>query len=62
MTDNEIEDLRRAAASYRDDIIIVDQLHSDDQERIHAAMMLLEQVSLITRPATTEEAGIQVET
>ena len=42
--------------------IDVDQLDNDDQERIHAAMTLLEQVSRITRPATTEDAGIQVET
>ena len=42
--------------------IDVDQLDNDDQERIYAAMTLLEQMSLITRPATTEDTGIQVET
>ncbi|AGB33655.1 hypothetical protein C488_21142 [Natrinema pellirubrum DSM 15624] len=41
--------------------IDVDQLDSDDQRRIDAAMTLLEQVSLLTRPAATEEANIQIE-
>ncbi|ELY73504.1 hypothetical protein [Natrinema pallidum] len=41
--------------------IDVNQLDPADQERINAAMTLLEQVSLLTRPAATEEANIQIE-
>ena len=38
-----------------------DELGLADRERIDAAMTLLEQVSLLTRPDAIEDAGIQVE-
>lgn len=41
--------------------IDVDQVNSADQERIHEAMALLEQVSLLTRPASAKEVNVQVE-
>ena len=41
--------------------IDVDQLDSDDQRRIDAAMTLLDQVNLLTRPDATEDAGVQIE-
>lgn len=41
--------------------IDVDQLDPADRERVDAAMTLLEQVSLLTRPPATEDASVHVE-
>lgn len=41
--------------------IDIDELETADRERIKAATTLLEQVSLLTRPTATEEAGVQIE-
>lgn len=41
--------------------IDVDQLDPADRERIDTAVTPLEQVSLLTRPDATEDAGVQVE-
>jgi len=51
--------LHRALSNLND--IDVEQLDSDDRERIDTAMTLLKQVSLLTRPAATEDAGVQIE-
>ena len=51
--------LHRALSNLND--IDVDELDLADRERIDAAMTLLEQVSLLTRPDAIEDAGVQVE-
>ncbi|WP_254544648.1 hypothetical protein [Halomarina pelagica] len=51
--------LHRALSNLND--IDVEQLDSADWERIDTAVTLLEQVSLLTRPAATEDAGVHVD-
>jgi len=51
--------LHRALSNLSD--IDVDELDPADRERIDAAVTLLEQVSLLTRPGATEDAGVHVE-
>jgi len=51
--------LHRALSNLSD--INVDELDPADRERIDTALTLLEQVSLLTRPAATEDAGVHVE-
>ncbi|MDR5657801.1 hypothetical protein RH831_11525 [Halodesulfurarchaeum sp. HSR-GB] len=41
--------------------IDIDELDPADRKRIDTAVTLLEQVSLLTRPPATEDAGVQVE-
>jgi len=51
--------LHRALSNLSD--INVDELDPADRERIDTALTLLEQVSFLTRPAATEDAGVHVE-
>lgn len=51
--------LHRALSNLND--IDVDELDPADRERIDTAVTLLEQVSLLTRPAATEDASVHVE-
>lgn len=51
--------IHRALSNLSD--IDIDELDPADRERIDTAVTLLEQVSLLTRPPATEDAGVHVE-